>query len=143
MGDEFRPVGVGVITQVGSDGGPVELSFSQRGRLLFSVTPEGELVLGDGIKPGDAGEILVAEFGHAYASALRQAEARVTKAEVEAVVTRRERNEVFSQIKKLKHEVELRQDRVNTLTKQVAMLEGLIAKMLPKPPEPVAEEAKP
>jgi len=130
----------GVITQVGSDGGPVTLTFSNQSRVLFTVTPAGELVLGDGIAPGEAGRILVAEFGRSYASALRQADDRVTKAESKATAAQRERNEVFSQIKKLKHECELRQDRVELLQKSVTALERELDKLRPKPPGPVLEQ---
>lgn len=78
----------GTMTAIVEGGAAHDVRFSSHGKLLLSVTRNGELLLGDGLSVDAAtkevGEMLVEHFGRTYGSALRAAEEQTAKAKDKA-----------------------------------------------------------
>lgn len=94
----------GCITKTAEGDVAHDVTFTHSGRLLLTVTPKGELVLGEGLSKQavtqQIGSQLVEQFGLAWNSRLRLAEDRISAAEAKAARLERQNADLKAQIVK-------------------------------------------
>lgn len=116
----------GCMTSTGT--GEVTFTASKRSDIVFggrnlktllTITSEGDLIPGDGLSDSQAArditQLLVKEFGRAYGSALRHAEADKDKAEHKVRQTIRERDDARNQLDRAQEKIKAIRDLIQKL----------------------------